>query len=100
MGVGPEEVGQTGMTQGGGAGGKLVGCADSEGCSSAASTGCRPKGMGREGSTCPSGKEKKGEHTIGVTWAMETPGMSRAVLGADFLEYLEEMGAGPLAACL
>ena len=55
--------------------------------------------MGREGPTCPSGIEV-GEDTTGVTGAIKTAGMSRAVLGADFLEYLEEMGAGPLAARL
>ena len=88
------------MTQGVGAGGELVGCAGSEGCATASSTGCGPKGMGREGSTCPSGLVEEGEHAIGVTGATEAPGMSRAVLGADFLEYLEEIGAGPLGARL
>ena len=56
-------------------------------------------GMGRGGSKGPSGMEEEGEHTIGVTGEIVTPGMSEAVLGADFLEYLPEMGAGPLGSC-
>ncbi len=84
------------MTQGVGAGGGLEGCAGSEGTASAAATGRGSKGMGRAGSKGPSGMEEEGEHTIGVTGEIVTPGMSRAVLGADFLEYLAEMGAGLL----
>ena len=81
------------MTQGGGAGGGLEGCAGSEGRASAAATGRGSKGMGRGGSKNPSGMEEEEEHTNGVTGEIVVPGRSRAVLGTDFLEYLAETRA-------
>ena len=99
-GVGPGEAGRTGKTQGVGAGGGLEGCAGSDRSTSAAARGRGSKGMGRGVSKGPSGMEEEGEHTIRDTREIVTPGMSEAVLGADFLEYLEEMGAGLLETCL
>ena len=62
--------------------------------------GAGPKAWAEGGSKSPSGMEEEGERTIGVTGEIVTPGMSRAVLGADFLKNLAEMGAGLLETCL
>ena len=40
---------------------------------------------GPGGSAGPSGKEGEEEHTLGVAWVKLLEGMSRAVIGADFL---------------
>ena len=77
----------------------VEGCVGSEGGASAAAPGRGSKGMGRGRTTGPSVMEGEGEHSIGVTGEIVTPGMSEAVLGADFLEYLAEMGAGLLETC-